>query len=214
MMQIGEYAVDSTNEKGLKEFLEFNEFQYKSDFENLYKNSNPTLVINIIKRFYFYIDKYFVYPRINEEEFYKKINYYPKDVIYKKLFTESNQLLYEGYTVNDKPYGLGKLYFNNGNIYQERVFTFKGIKFGKEHYYSGQVKFEGEFSITTGYGPNAPRIGNVFNEDGELIFTGKFEIKKGGVGWPMIKHPNNYNANEKNKPEIKYISWIDVENIR
>ena len=81
MMQIGEYAVDSTNEKGLKEFLEFNEFQYKSDFENLYKNSNPTLVINIIKRFYFYIDKYFVYPRINEEEFYKKINYYPKDVI-------------------------------------------------------------------------------------------------------------------------------------
>ena len=213
-MQIGEYAVDSTNEKGLKEFLEFNEFQYKSDFENLYKNSNPTLVINIIKRFYFYIDKYFVYPRINEEEFYKKINYYPKDVIYKKLFTESNQLLYEGYTVNDKPYGLGKLYFNNGNIYQEGWFTFKGIKFGKEHYYSGQVKFEGEFSITTGYGPNAPRIGNVFNEDGELIFTGKFEIKKGGVGWPMIKHPNNYNANEKNKPEIKYISWIDVENIR
>ena len=213
-MQIGEYAVDSTNEKGLKEFLEFNEFQYKSDFENLYKNSNTTLVINIIKRFYFYIDKYFVYPRINEEEFYKKINYYPKDVIYKKLFTESNQLLYEGYTVNDKPYGLGKLYFNNGNIYQEGVFTFKGIKFGKEHYYSGQVKFEGEFSITTGYGPNAPRIGNVFNEDGELIFTGKFEIKKGGVGWPMIKHPNNYNANEKNKPEIKYISWIDVENIR
>ena len=213
-MQIGEYAVDSTNEKGLKEFLESNEFQYKSDFENLYKNSNPTLVINIIKRFYFYIDKYFVYPRINEEEFYKKINYYPKDVIYKKLFTESNQLLYEGYTVNDKPYGLGKLYFNNGNIYQEGVFTFKGIKFGKEHYYSGQVKFEGEFSITTGYGPNAPRIGNVFNEDGELIFTGKFEIKKGGVGWPMIKHPNNYNANEKNKPEIKYISWIDVENIR
>ena len=213
-MQIGEYAVDSTNEKGLKEFVEFNEFQYKSDFENLYKNSNPTLVINIIKRFYFYIDKYFVYPRINEEEFYKKINYYPKDVIYKKLFTESNQLLYKGYTVNDKPYGIGKLYFNNGNIYQEGVFTFKGIKFGKEHYYSGQVKFEGEFSITTGYGPNAPRIGNVFNEDGELIFTGKFEIKKGGVGWPMIKHPNNYNANEKNKPEIKYISWIDVENIR
>ena len=53
-----------------------------------------------------------------------------------------------------------------------------------------------------------------YHEDGELIFTGKFEIKKGGVGWPMIKHPNNYNANEKNKPEIKYISWIDVENIR
>lgn len=214
MMQIGEYAVEPTNEKELKEFLEFNNFQYNSDFENLQKNSNPILVINIIKRFYFYIDKFFVYPRISEEEFYEKVNYYPNDVIYKKLFTEDSQLLYEGYTANGKPYGLGKLYFDNGNIYQEGVFTFKGIKFGKEHYYSGQVKFEGEYSITTGYGPNAPRIGNVFNEDGELTFTGKFEIKKGGVGFPMIKHPKNYRNNEKHKPEIEYISGIDIENIR
>ena len=51
-MQIGEYAVDSTNEKGLKEFLEFNEFQYKSDFENLYKNKykRPKYVFVFTKR--------------------------------------------------------------------------------------------------------------------------------------------------------------------
>ena len=86
MMQIGEYAVEPTNEDELKGFLEFNNFQYNSDFENLNENSDPILVINIIKRFYFYIDKFFVYPRISEEEFYEKVNYYPNDVIYKKLF--------------------------------------------------------------------------------------------------------------------------------
>ena len=75
MMQIGEYAVEPTNEKELKEFLEFNNFQYNSDFENLYKNSDPILVINIIKRFYFYIDKFFVYPRISEEEFFINLNF-------------------------------------------------------------------------------------------------------------------------------------------
>ena len=54
MMQIGEYAVEPTNEDELKGFLEFNNFQYNSDFENLNENSDPILVINIIKRFYFY----------------------------------------------------------------------------------------------------------------------------------------------------------------
>ena len=212
-MQFGEYAVEPANEKELIEFLEFNNFQYNYDFEDKYVNRELVVVINLIKRYYFYIDKFFVKHRITEKEFFKKINYYPNEVKYKKLFTHDDQLLYEGYTINDKPYGLGKLYFDNGNIYQEGVFTFKGIKIGKEHYYSGQVKFEGEFSITRGYGPNAPRIGNVYNEDGELIFTGKFEIKKGGVGYPMVKHPHGYKNIEKRRPNIEYINTMDVENI-
>ena len=210
-MQVGEYAVTPSHELELLEFLKFNGFKHNSRLDNNPSNREYVIVVNVVKRFYFIADRFFIYPHIVEEEFYRKINHYPKENIeFKKLFDDEGRLLYEGYTLNDHPYGLGKLYFDNGNIYQDGVFDIKGIKLGKEHYYSGQVKFEGSWSITMGYGPNAPRQGNVYDENGEMTFTGKFEIKKGGVGWPMIKHPTGYRNNEKNKPDIDYINYSDL----
>lgn len=207
-LQVGEYAVTPSHEKELLEFLKFNGFKHNSRFDNNPSDREYVIVVNVVNRFYFIADRFFIYPHLTEEEFYRKINHYPKEKIeFKKLFDEEGRLLYEGYTVNDHPYGLGRLYFDNGNVYQEGIFDIKGIRLGKEHYYSGQVKFEGSWNLTIGYGPNAPRTGNVYNENGEMTFSGKLEIKRGGVGWPMIKHPVGYRNIEERRPKIDYISY-------
>lgn len=144
---------------------------------------------------------------ISQSKFYDKVNYYPRDKIeHKRIFSEDNILLYEGYTLNGSPYGFGKAYFENGKVYREGIFDVKGIVQGKEYYPSGQLRFEGQWSITYGYGPNAPFNGNAYDEDGELIYLGKFEIKRGGVGWPMIQKPKGFPHEQKQRPKIQYYS--------
>lgn len=142
---------------------------------------------------------------ISESKFYDKINYYPRDrIVRKKIFDEYGNLMYEGYTLHNAPYGFGIAYFANGNVYRDGIFDIKGIVQGKEYYPSGQLRFEGEWSLTRGYGPNAPYDGNAYDEDGNLIYSGKFEIKRGGVGWPMIRNPKGFPAEQKQRPKIDY----------
>ena len=142
---------------------------------------------------------------ISESKFYDKVNYYPRNRIErKKIFSDDNILLYEGYTLNGLPYGFGIAYFENGKVYREGIFDVKGIVQGKEYYPSGQLRFEGQWCITYGYGPNAPCNGNAYDENGEMIYSGKFEIKRGGVGWPMIQKPKGFAHEQKQRPKIEY----------
>lgn len=142
---------------------------------------------------------------ISESKFYDKVNYYPRGkIISKMIFAESGELLYEGYTLHGAPYGFGKAYFSNGNLFREGIFDIKGIVQGREYYPSGQIRFEGRWCLTRGYGPNAPCDGDAYGEDGELIYSGKFEIKRGGVGWPMIQKPKGFACEQKQRPKIKY----------
>ena len=208
-MQIGEYVVKRNciiDEDELVGFLELNGFTHANDFENVSERSNYLIVVNVIQRTYFRIDKYFSGGEaMMPEEFYLKVRYHPREEIVKrKLYSDEGKVHYEGYTLDYAPYGLGTSYYANGNKYQEGIFDIKGLVEGKEYYSDGQVKFEGIWSITRGYGPNAPRAGNYYDEEGKLLFSGKFEIKKGGVGYPMIKHPSNYKIVEKDSPKIKY----------
>ena len=98
----------------------------------------------------------------------------------------------------------GVAYYSNGNKYREGIFGRRGMIEGKEFYSNGKIKFEGILKYP-GYGPIYPTMGNLYNEDGELIFSGKFEVKKGGVGFPMVKYPKYYRFNEKDRPEIEYL---------
>ena len=41
-----------------------------------------------------------------------------------------------------------------------------------------RLKFEGIWSITIGYESNVPYKGSFFDENGKLVFSGKFEINK------------------------------------
>lgn len=142
---------------------------------------------------------------ISESKFYDKVNYYPRSMIeHEKIFDDDNRLLYEGYTLHGLPYGFGTVYFSNGNVYREGIFDIKGIVQGKEYYPSGQLRFEGEWSLTRGYGPNAPYNGKAYDETGKVIYSGKFEIKRGGVGWPRIIKPEGFGLEQKERPKIQY----------
>lgn len=213
-MQLGDYIVKPDNrrdENKLISFLEFNNFRYCKYFEKNPLDNDYLIVINVIHRHYFEIDKYYLAgENLTVDEFFEKIHYFENGkVLYRKLFS-NGKLLYEGYTINDKPYGLGTLYFENGNKYKEGIFDIKGVIEGKEYYPEGQVKFEGTWSITTGYGYNAPHKGCLFNKKGKLIFSGKFQINKCGVGAPMIRYPG-YGRDPDNIPKIEYIHCPDLK---
>ena len=45
------------------------------------------------------------------------------------------------------------------------------------------------------------------------MFSGKFEIIRGGVGYPMIKHPRGYGLIEKDRPKIEYIRRCDLDDV-
>ncbi len=144
-------------------------------------------------------------PIISESKFLDKVNYYPRNRIrYRELHDPNGNLVYEGYTLDYAPYGFGKAYFADGSLYREGIFDIKGIVQGKEYYPSGQIRFEGEWSLTRGYGPNAPYDGNAYSENGKLIYSGKFKIKRGGVGWPMIQEPKGFPHEQKERPKIDY----------
>lgn len=208
-MQTGDYILKPSTE--LTDFLQANKFKHRAMFDDNPLECEYVLVVNAIDRTYACIDKFYIAKSITLKEFYDEINYL-KQSKYEKLYNDDG-LLYEGYTINGKPYGLGVLFFDNGEIYREGVFDFKGIRMGREHHYNGRVKFEGTWTINHGYGPNAPRIGNVYDEDGKLVFSGKFVIKKGGVGWPMIKYPRCYRNIEKKSPKIDYVRDEDFKEV-
>ena len=196
------YVMLSSNEakSQLIEFLAKNGF--KSDDE-----SGMIYLIDVVDKTYNtvstdYIDCEAI---ISESKFYDKVNYYPRGKIeYREIFDENGNLVYEGYTLYNAPYGFGRAYFADGKLYREGIFDIKGIVQGREYYPSGQLRFEGQWCLTGGYGPNAPCLGDAYSEDGELIYSGKFEIKRGGVGWPMIKKPKGFPPEQKDRPKIEY----------
>ena len=83
-----------------------------------------------------------------------------------KLYITDTLLLYEGEILYGKPYGLGKVFYSTGRVYQEGIFDVKGLVEGKEYYPNGNVLFDGKFQICTGYGPNYPMEGKCYSEDG------------------------------------------------
>ena len=207
-MQAGDYAVFPTcirDENCLINYLKKNGFKYEKYFENDPLDRGYVIVINVIHRIYFRIDKYYIpsSKRISEKEFLDKINY-DQYAIHKKLYSDNDELVYEGYTVLDKPHGLGTAYYPNGNKYKEGVFGIKGLIEGKEFYSNGQIKFEGTKLVNGGYGPNYPIRGNLYNEKGDLMFSGRFEYMKSGVGLPLMRYPR-YKFEEKDKPKFEYL---------
>ena len=196
------YVKISSDEAKLKliEFLKENGFKSNVDSGFLFLVDVVDKTCNSIS-----VDKVGDNDIISESKFYDKVNYYPRDkIVYRTLHDGDGNLVYEGYVLHNSPYGFGKAYFANGNLYREGIFDIKGIVQGKEYYPSGQVRFEGQWSLTRGYGPNAPWKGNAYGENGELIYSGKFEIKRGGVGWPLIQKPKGFALEQKERPKIDY----------
>ena len=149
------------------------------------------------------------------DEFCKHLRYtFRNRMLWKKLYSkDGSQLLYEGFTLNNKPCGLGTEYDIHGNKYREGIFDIKGLIQGREYYANGKVRFEGTLQLNRGYGPNYPSSGNYYDENCKLLFTGKFQITKSNVGIPSVLIPRNYGSLMQNKSEVTYLSWDDVRNL-
>ena len=135
-----------------------------------------------------------------------------EELIWKQIKNEDGVLLYEGFTMFDKPYGKGKTFFSNGNVYQDGQFSIKGLIDGKEYYPSGQLRFEGTYTINKAYGPNFPVRGKCYDENGKLYHNGKIHCSFGGVGYPTVRFPTKYGPiPQSDKPDVDYFMWKDDE---
>lgn len=195
------YYVKSSSKENLLKFLKDNGFKIDNEYGILFKIDVIDKTCSGVS-----VDEIDDNTIISESKFYDKVNFSMRDNIkYGQIHNDEGFLVYEGYTLHGSPYGFGIAYFQNGEIYREGIFDIKGIVQGKEYYPSGQLRFEGQWTLTYGYGPNAPYIGNAYSEDGGLIYSGQFEIKRGGVGWPMIIKPKGFGHEQKNCPKISYL---------
>jgi len=125
---------------------------------------------------------------------------------YGKLFYKTGAIRFEGYILHSKnvgsePNGQGIMYFRNGKVYREGIFQHGGLLVGKEYYQSGNLKFEGRYNNRkvdgSYYGPTYPVCGKFFNDEGELLYEGEFEvIKQGNVGYPKVIFPEGFGSLE------------------
>ena len=133
----------------------------------------------------------------------------------KQLKDADGFLVYEGETIYDKPYGFGKTFFKNGNIYQEGVFGIKGLLKGKEYYPSSYLRFEGIFQICSGYGPNYPIEGKCYDDNGNIYFIGEITTTASGVGYRTVRKPPNYGPIvQQDIPSISYFMWEDEKRLK
>ena len=152
---------------------------------------------------------------ISEEEFYQKFEADPQNlIVWKKLYSEEQELVYEGYTYKNHPYGAGTAYFPDGTKYQEGVFDVKGLVYGREYYSNGKPRFEGAYEINRAYGPNMPIYGKHYKEDGELVYSGTFKLKYGGIGYPSVIVPEGYGSVAlPERPSIHCLMWEEKQEL-
>lgn len=146
---------------------------------------------------------------IHEENIRKKIKW-------KKLYGKTcNRVVYEGFTLNNKPCGQGTTYYANGEKHLEGKFYIKGFVEGKEYYRNGQVRFEGKCVEYWAYGPNYPIEGNWYDMDGKLLYSGEFKkVARGSLGWPVIVCPEGFGHIMGEDTDLEFLRCPDVEEVR
>ena len=103
------------------------------------------------------------------------------------------------------PYKLyaGVRFYKDGTVYQEGIFQWGGLYYGRMFYPSGKLKFIGQFNDKHGtitgkrvegyYGPSYPVEGTFYSEDGEILYRGEFTIRKQGcIGYPVVIIPEGF----------------------
>ena len=134
--------------------------------------------------------------------------------VWKEIRSDDGSLVYEGFTLCDKPYGAGTTFFSTGIIYQEGVFGIKGLLCGREYYPNGKLRFEGAFELCKGYGPNYPKYGKCFDNEGKVYYAGEIKLHFGGVGYPVVESPEQYGPiAQENRPKVAFFIWDDARQL-
>ena len=134
------------------------------------------------------------------------------DPVWERIYDGGN-LKYEGYTLNHKPFGAGRTYVG-GKVRLEGIFGIKGLLFGKAYYLSGPVRFEGVFRLNQAYGPNFPEYGTWYDEGGERLYRGKFEVSRSSLGWPRVYKPEGFGSVPDTTPgKGLTFTWADAREL-
>ena len=131
---------------------------------------------------------------------------------WRRLYSTDGKLLYQGFTLHEKPYGVGKAYYENGKVYQEGIFGLKGLICGREYYPDGSIRFEGEYSRSVGYGTNYPNYGKCFSlEKKQIVYEGNVNTYLDREGSPIVDYPKSFvPIPEDMKPQLQYFAWDDA----
>lgn len=114
-----------------------------------------------------------------------------------RLYYEDGSLAYDGYFTEDEKWkvcrcGLGTQYYPDGTVYREGIFNRRGLLLGREYYPNGKLRYQLVLRENLGYGPNFPVCGIFYDDQGREVYTGKFTVWAGGVGYPVVKVPKNF----------------------
>ncbi len=126
------------------------------------------------------------------------------DPVWENLYDDDGILVYEGYTLDHKAFGLGRAYNRNGSVSMECFLGITGFQSGKVFYSNGVIQFDGLFRLNQAYGPNYPEYGIWYDRNGKMIYRGKFSVTRSSLGWPRVYKPEGfgtipYNARLKGK---------------
>ena len=224
-MKKGYYIVNPTTKEARAELIDYLEehgftYAWKATRESTAASPFP-IVIEAVPKIVHHIHQAgiaacTVNVLISEKEFYKQFEADPRKlIVWKKLYNEEQEFVYEGYTYKNHPYGAGTAYYYDGTKYQEGVFDVKGLVYGREYYPNGKVRFEGTYKINKAYGPNTPIYGNHYSEDGELVHSGLLKFKYGGVGYPLVTVPKEYGSVAlPERPSIDCLMWEEKQELK
>ena len=125
-------------------------------------------------------------------------------------FYEDGVLIYEGFAIDQKAFGPGKVFWKDGKPKAEGIFGLKGLLYGKEYYPNGMIRFEGSFKLNQAYGPNYPEYGSWFDEQGKLKYHGRFIICRSSIGYPLTSNPKGFTWNKDANPKDHVFIWEDA----
>ncbi len=136
------------------------------------------------------------------------------DPVWEKLYDDEGILVYEGYTLDHKAFGLGRAYYRDGSLSMEGFFGIKGFQSGKVFYSNGVIQFDGLFRLNQAYGPNYPEYGIWYDEDGKLLYRGKFGVSRSSLGWPRVYKPEGFGTIPCNaRLKGKVFMWEDARKL-
>lgn len=134
------------------------------------------------------------------------------EAVWEKLYS-GDHVVYEGYTVDHKPFGAGRTFYWDGKPYQEGIFGLKGLLCGRLYYVNGMIRFEGQFRLNQAYGPNYPEYGTWYDQKGKMLYRGKFKVLRSSLGWPHVHEPEGFGCVPETTVNGHTFIWDDARRL-
>lgn len=133
--------------------------------------------------------------------YYKSRKFIPLKIVY----VQKNERIclceisFKWFPINKKSKRIGWLFHENGKVSSKGILQQCGLYKGKSYWENGKIKFKGicnDKGINGAYyGPSYPLHGTFFDENGEKLYSGEFQISRSGsLAYPHVDIPQNFGS--------------------